>query len=62
MVRTVVMTDPDGASTVTVKQVNDFQRGYRRDLTVFKHLNGAHIMWFMSKRNGAGHANVIKFT
>eukprot|EP00957_Ditylum_brightwellii_P030479 2308104-Ditylum_brightwellii.AAC.1 len=31
MARSVVETDPDGASTVTVKQVNDFQRGHRRD-------------------------------
>eukprot|EP00957_Ditylum_brightwellii_P194466 14810863-Ditylum_brightwellii.AAC.1 len=51
MARTVVKMDPDGASTVTVKQVNDIQRGYRRDLTVFKHFNGDHRMWFMFKRN-----------
>eukprot|EP00957_Ditylum_brightwellii_P094664 7209221-Ditylum_brightwellii.AAC.1 len=34
MARTAAKTDPDGASTVTVKQVHDFQRGHRRDLTV----------------------------
>eukprot|EP00957_Ditylum_brightwellii_P146329 11142024-Ditylum_brightwellii.AAC.1 len=33
MARTMVKTDPDGASTVTAKQVGDFQRGHRRDLT-----------------------------
>eukprot|EP00957_Ditylum_brightwellii_P018163 1368380-Ditylum_brightwellii.AAC.1 len=33
MARTAVKTDPDGASTVTVKQLHDFQRGHRRDLT-----------------------------
>eukprot|EP00957_Ditylum_brightwellii_P133030 10144048-Ditylum_brightwellii.AAC.1 len=33
MARTVVETDPDGASTLIVKQVNDFQRGHKRDLT-----------------------------
>eukprot|EP00957_Ditylum_brightwellii_P058736 4453710-Ditylum_brightwellii.AAC.1 len=38
MARTVAKTDPDGASTVIVKQVNDFQRGHKRDLTVFKHV------------------------
>eukprot|EP00957_Ditylum_brightwellii_P154819 11782881-Ditylum_brightwellii.AAC.1 len=38
MARTAVKTDPDGAFTVTAKQVNDCQRGHRRDLTVFKHL------------------------
>eukprot|EP00957_Ditylum_brightwellii_P162929 12406536-Ditylum_brightwellii.AAC.1 len=51
MARTAVKTDPDGASTVTVKQINDFQRGHRRDLTVFKHFNGDRRMWFMRKRN-----------
>eukprot|EP00957_Ditylum_brightwellii_P141251 10761884-Ditylum_brightwellii.AAC.1 len=39
MDKTAVKTDPDGASTVTAKQVNDFQRRHRRDLTVFKHFN-----------------------
>eukprot|EP00957_Ditylum_brightwellii_P003121 237738-Ditylum_brightwellii.AAC.1 len=43
--------DPDGASTVAVKQVNDLQRGHRRDLAVFKHFNGDLRMWFMCKRN-----------
>ena len=47
MARITAKTDPDGASTVTVKQVNDIQRGYRRDLTVFKHFNGDCRMWFM---------------
>eukprot|EP00957_Ditylum_brightwellii_P100521 7662906-Ditylum_brightwellii.AAC.1 len=51
MARTVVKTDPNGASTVTIKQVNDFQRGNRKDLTFFKHLNGDCRMWFMCKRN-----------
>eukprot|EP00957_Ditylum_brightwellii_P070364 5345894-Ditylum_brightwellii.AAC.1 len=51
MARTVVKMDPDGASTVTVEQVNDFQRGHRRDLSVFKHFNGDRRMWFMCKRN-----------
>eukprot|EP00957_Ditylum_brightwellii_P186006 14161589-Ditylum_brightwellii.AAC.1 len=50
MARTVVKTDPDGAFTVTVKQVNDFQRGHRRDLTAFNHFNGDCRMWFMYKR------------
>eukprot|EP00957_Ditylum_brightwellii_P043687 3311909-Ditylum_brightwellii.AAC.1 len=40
MAWTAVKTDADGASTVTVKQVNDFQRGNKRDLTVFKPFNG----------------------
>eukprot|EP00957_Ditylum_brightwellii_P107570 8207218-Ditylum_brightwellii.AAC.1 len=35
MARTGVKKDPDGASIVTAKQVNDFQRGHKRDLTVF---------------------------
>eukprot|EP00957_Ditylum_brightwellii_P063491 4819592-Ditylum_brightwellii.AAC.1 len=51
MARTTVEIDPDGASTVTAKQVNDFQRGHRRDLTVFKNFNGDHRMWFICKRN-----------
>eukprot|EP00957_Ditylum_brightwellii_P186718 14217862-Ditylum_brightwellii.AAC.1 len=50
MTRTAVKTDPDGAFTVTVKQVNDLQGGHRRDLTVFKHVNGDCRMWFMCKR------------
>eukprot|EP00957_Ditylum_brightwellii_P172863 13159698-Ditylum_brightwellii.AAC.1 len=33
MAKTVVKMDLGGASTVTVKQVNDFQREHRRDLT-----------------------------
>eukprot|EP00957_Ditylum_brightwellii_P109381 8343423-Ditylum_brightwellii.AAC.1 len=32
MARTAVKIDADRASTVTVKQVNDFQRGHRRNL------------------------------
>eukprot|EP00957_Ditylum_brightwellii_P172831 13157282-Ditylum_brightwellii.AAC.1 len=48
---TVVKTHPDLVSTVTVKQVNDFQRGLRRGLIVFKHFNGVCRMWFMCKRN-----------
>eukprot|EP00957_Ditylum_brightwellii_P082556 6276201-Ditylum_brightwellii.AAC.1 len=43
--------DPDAAFTVTIKQINDFQRGNRRDLTVFKHFNADRRMWFMYKRN-----------
>eukprot|EP00957_Ditylum_brightwellii_P055417 4199592-Ditylum_brightwellii.AAC.1 len=46
-----VKTDPDGASTVTVNQVNDFQRGHRSNLTVFKHFNGDYRTCFMHKRN-----------
>eukprot|EP00957_Ditylum_brightwellii_P049912 3783529-Ditylum_brightwellii.AAC.1 len=38
--RTVIKMGPDAASTVTIKQVNNFQREHKRDLTVFKHLNG----------------------
>eukprot|EP00957_Ditylum_brightwellii_P017659 1330339-Ditylum_brightwellii.AAC.1 len=51
MARTAVKTDPDEASTVSVKQVNDFQRGHRRDLTVSKRFNGDCKIWFMCKRN-----------
>eukprot|EP00957_Ditylum_brightwellii_P200018 15247795-Ditylum_brightwellii.AAC.1 len=51
MARTAVKIYPDRASTVTVKQVNDFQRGHRRDLTVFNYFNGDYRMWFMCKRN-----------
>eukprot|EP00957_Ditylum_brightwellii_P148203 11284373-Ditylum_brightwellii.AAC.1 len=51
MARTTVKMDSDVASTVTFKQVNDFQRGHRRDLIVFKHFNGNHKMWFICKRN-----------
>eukprot|EP00957_Ditylum_brightwellii_P123930 9446805-Ditylum_brightwellii.AAC.1 len=43
--------DPDGSSNVTVKQVNDFLIGHKKDLTVFKHFNDDHRMWFMYKRN-----------
>eukprot|EP00957_Ditylum_brightwellii_P045969 3487085-Ditylum_brightwellii.AAC.1 len=39
MARTRVNKDSDGASIITVKQVNDFQRGHRIDLTVFRHFN-----------------------
>eukprot|EP00957_Ditylum_brightwellii_P026917 2034626-Ditylum_brightwellii.AAC.1 len=39
MARTTNKKDHDKASTVTVKQVDDFQRGHRRDLTVLKHFN-----------------------
>eukprot|EP00957_Ditylum_brightwellii_P212102 15366965-Ditylum_brightwellii.AAC.1 len=51
MAKTAVKTDPDGASTVTVKQFNNFQRGHRKDSTVFKHFNGNCRMWCMGKRN-----------
>ena len=49
---TTVKMDPDGAITVTVKQVNNFQRGHRRDLTVFKHFNGVCIMCLCAKEIG----------
>eukprot|EP00957_Ditylum_brightwellii_P063490 4819591-Ditylum_brightwellii.AAC.1 len=42
MARTLVKTDPDGAFTVTVKQVNDFQTGHWRDLTRNWHSNAAN--------------------
>eukprot|EP00957_Ditylum_brightwellii_P099533 7581949-Ditylum_brightwellii.AAC.1 len=51
MAMTTVKTDPNGASTVAVKQVHNFQRGHRRNLTVFKHFNGHRRMWVMCKRN-----------
>ena len=51
MARSSIKSDPDATSTVTVKQVNDFQRGHKRDLTVYKAFNGDRRMWFMTKRN-----------
>eukprot|EP00957_Ditylum_brightwellii_P092808 7066377-Ditylum_brightwellii.AAC.1 len=51
MAWTAIKMYPDAASTVSVKQVNDFQRGHRRDLTVFKHFKGDCRLWFMCKRN-----------
>eukprot|EP00957_Ditylum_brightwellii_P105841 8071505-Ditylum_brightwellii.AAC.1 len=51
MARTVVKMDPDEASTVTAKKVNDFQRRHRRHLTIFKYFNGDHRMWIMCKIN-----------
>eukprot|EP00957_Ditylum_brightwellii_P165954 12635690-Ditylum_brightwellii.AAC.1 len=57
MARTVAKTDLDETSTVTVTQVNDFQRGHRRHLTIFKQFNGDRRMWFMCKRNW--HSNAI---
>eukprot|EP00957_Ditylum_brightwellii_P183957 14012651-Ditylum_brightwellii.AAC.1 len=44
-------TNSDSPSHVAVKQATDFQRGHKKDLTVYKHFNGARRMWFMCKRN-----------
>eukprot|EP00957_Ditylum_brightwellii_P192627 14666204-Ditylum_brightwellii.AAC.1 len=44
MARTAIKIDPDEASTVTVKQLNDFQRSHKRNLIVFKYFNGDNRM------------------